>query len=578
MKSISRRRFGAFLALFAALVALTVLGIIQVVTNDSIAPGVKVAGVDVGGRSVSEAADTLRRELWPVIGTVRLHRTGKEPVTLALADLGITLDAPATAAAARQLGGVSMLGLDLSLGGDGGEVEPVIAVDAAKLDAALVTLGEEADEPARNARLTVRKGWGIVVVPSSDGQTVDATALVASVTEAAAAGKAYSGPVPMRVVTPEVSTDIARSRAVEATTYFSRPILLRHASRTIVLEPAAMADMLSVNLRSDAARYPLTFRNDRARRALHRLFEWAERPAVDADIVVREKGGITITEAQDGEALDMGFLLEDMDAAAISKGQRTVVVSTSPVLPRLTAEEVRAQGLASLGSQFTTYFDAGNEARARNIALAAKLVDGAIVEPGQIFSLNEAMGPRTVNRGFDYAPVIAGDGVLRQGVGGGICQYATTLFNTALLAGLPIVDRQAHGLYIAHYPVGRDATVAWGSIDFTFRNDTGRKLVIRSWTHNNALTVALVGRTGRSVALATGRFYDVRSPVHTKSNPRVVFDADLGPGVVRWEQGVDGRSIKVERVVRDADGRVLFRDSFVSRYVPLDWVKRVGTS
>ena len=85
------------------------------------------------------------------------------------------------------------------------------------------------------------------------------------------------------------------------------------------------------------------------------------------------------------------------------------------------------------------------------------------------------MGPRTANRGFDYAPVIASDNVLRQGVGGGICQYATTLFNAVFFAGLPVVERHAHSLYISHYPIGRDATVSWGSADFKFRNDTGQE-------------------------------------------------------------------------------------------------------
>ena len=187
------------------------------------------------------------------------------------------------------------------------------------------------------------------------------------------------------------------------------------------------------------------------------------------------------------------------------------------------------------------------------------------------------MGPRTTNRGFDYAPVIAADGVLRQGVGGGICQYATTLFNAVLLAGLPVVEREAHSLYISHYPIGRDATVAWGAVDFKFRNDTGKTLLIRSWVEGDHLTVAIVGKTGREVTFKTSSFYDSRKPAHGKSDPRVIYDADLGPGVVRWERGIDGHSVKVERTVRDAQGAVLFRDAFVSHYEPLDWVKRVGT-
>jgi len=336
--------------------------------------------------------------------------------------------------------------------------------------------------------------------------------------------------------------------------------------------------MLSVNIGADADAYPLTFRNDRARRELRRLLSWAERPPLDARIIVHPKGGITVTQSRDGEVVDLEALVDDLDAAAAGGGMRTVVVSTSAAAPKLSSEDVRRMGLSSLGSQFSTYFDPGNAARAGNIALAAKLVDGTVIDPGRTFSLNAAMGPRTVNRGFDYAPVIAADGVLRQGVGGGICQYATTLFNAALFAGLPMVDRQPHSLYISHYPIGRDATVAWGSADLRFRNDTANKLLIRSWVEGDALRVAIVGKTGRAVDLKTTRFYDIRKPAHGRSDPRVIYDADLGPGVVRWERGINGRTVKVERTVRRTDGTLVFRDSFVSRYEPLDWVKRVGTS
>jgi vancomycin resistance protein YoaR len=273
----------------------------------------------------------------------------------------------------------------------------------------------------------------------------------------------------------------------------------------------------------------------------------------------------------------MPVLLEDLDDAAAGGGLRTIFVALTPAFPELSTADVESMGLAALGSQFTTYFDPRNAARATNISRAAKLVDGTLVAPGATFSLNETMGPRTTNRGFDYAPVIAADNVLRQGVGGGICQYATTLFNAVFFAGLPMVEREPHSLYISHYPTGRDATVAWGAVDFRFRNDTGRSIMIRSWVDGDALTVALVGKTGREVTYTTTPFYDIRKPAHGKSDPKVIYDSDLGPGVIRWEQGVDGRSVKVERTVKDASGDVLFRDTFTSHYDPMDWVKRVGT-
>jgi vancomycin resistance protein YoaR len=381
----------------------------------------------------------------------------------------------------------------------------------------------------------------------------------------------------MRAVPPQVSTADAESRAGVAAMYLARPVTLRYRERTVVLSPKDMAGMLSVNTGANADTYPLTFRNARAEARLHQLFAWAETPPVDARIEVHPEGGITVTPSKPGEVLDMKVLLEDLDDAALGGGLRSIFVALTPAMPKLSSEDVETMGLASLGAQFITYFDPRNTSRAGNIALAAQLVDGSVIQPGQTFSLNATMGPRTTNRGFDYAPVIAADGVLRQGVGGGICQYATTLFNAVLLAGLPIVERQAHSLYISHYPIGRDATVAWGAIDFKFKNDTGKALMIRSWVQNDHLTVAIVGKTGREVTFETGPFYDLHKPVHGKANPRVIYDADLGPGVVRWERGIDGHSVKVERTVRDASGAVLFRDTFVSHYEPLDWVKRVGT-
>ena len=314
----------------------------------------------------------------------------------------------------------------------------------------------------------------MTVVPGEDGVSVDPVALERAILAAIDEGRAYAGEIPVKAVPPKVSTADAEERAGAAGAYLSRPLTLRLRERSVQLTPAAIAGMLAVNTSSDADLYPLTFDNAVAKARLHQLFSYAETQPQDAQIVVHAEGGITVLPSRDGIVLDMPQLVDDLDAAASGGGLRQVVVALRPALPGLTSDDVATMGLASLGSQFTTYFDASNPGRATNIALAAKLVDGTIVQPGATFSLNATMGPRSVNRGFDYAPVIAGDGVLRQGVGGGICQYATTLYNAVFFAGLPVVERHAHGLLIAHYPVGRDATVSWGGPDFKFRNDTGQ--------------------------------------------------------------------------------------------------------
>ena len=551
---------------------------LQLAVRDRIGDGVTVAGLDVGGQTAAGARETLARSLERRVSAVTFQTSAGEPLTLTLAQLGMSVDVTATAEAALARGRRELpLGLQVWLPGGGGDVAPAVRVNAASYEHGLEAVRAAVDVPARDARLEISaSGDGVRVVPSRDGTKADAVALERAILAGVARGKAYVGPVPMRAVPPKVSTADAEARAGAAALYLSRPLTLRYRERTVVLSPAEMAAMLSVNTRADADIYPLTFRNARASARLHELFSWAETPPVNARIEVHPEGGITVTPSKAGEVLDMKVLLEDLDDTAVGGGLRSVFVALKPAMPELSSEDVVSMGLAALGSQFVTYFDPRNTTRAGNIALAAKLVDGSVIEPGQTFSLNAAMGPRTTNRGFDYAPVIAADGVLRQGVGGGICQYATTLFNAVLLAGLPIVERQAHSLYISHYPIGRDATVAWGAIDFKFKNDTGKALLIRSWVEGDHVTVAIVGKTGRKATFKTGAFYDVRKPAHGKSNPRVIYDADLGPGVVRWERGIDWHSVSVARTVRDAQGAVLFRDTFVSHYDPLDWVKRVG--
>ena len=573
-----RRHVWSATALLVVILAVAGLAALQLATWGSVGDGVSVAGVSLQGLDRSAAAGAVASQVDERLGTVRLETGEAEPLVLSLRQLGISVDADATARKAYAAGRRELpLGLSVWLPGGSTEVSPVVRVDTNAYAKGLESVRAVIDTPAKDARLKFA-GERFTVVPAQDGREVDAVALERAILATLAAGQGYAGPVPTRAVTPEVSTVDAEARASAAAVYLARPITLRYRSREVILSPEQMAGMLSINTGDDADAYPLTFRNDHARAELHRIFAFAETPPVDATVEVNDDGTVSVTESSSGNVLDMPVLLEELDdAASGGGGLRTIFVALTPAFPKLSTADVESMGLAALGSQFVTYFDPRNESRANNIALAAKLVDGSVVEPGGTFSLNAAMGPRTANRGFDYAPVIAADNVLRQGVGGGICQYATTLFNAVFFAGLPVVERQAHSLYISHYPIGRDATVAWGAIDFKFRNDTASSIMIRSWIDGGALTVALVGKTGREVSYTTSDFYDIRKPAHGKSNPRVIYDGDLGPGLTRWEKGIDGQSVRVERTVKDGDGKVLFRDTFVSRYDPLDWVKRVGT-
>jgi vancomycin resistance protein YoaR len=569
-----RRRISraALVALGVFVVAIAACGVLQGLLYGRVPFGVTAGGVALSGDRVAQARVALAHQLavHDLSGVVLDTRQG--PLALKLSDLGLTIDIAATARQAVARGRHDVLGLRLWFGGRGA-IAPVVRFDAAAFEAGLQKISPAATTAPRDAKL-VLVGDSVAVRPSATGLAIDEARLKAQLMAALASWRRFSATAPLMVSQPTVDTAAAQSAASQAAAYLATPLYLRFRGHEIALSPANMAGMLAVNTGADAASAPLTFDNPRGRAALLRLFAFVEKPAVDATAVVKGRK-VRIAPSKQGFGLDMPRLLSDMDYVAAQPGLREVVVPVTVLEPTVTTDQITALGLEGLGSQFTTYFDQTNKPRAQNIVQAAKLVDGTVIKAGTVFSLNDTLGPRTVNRGFDYAPVID-NGVLRLGVGGGLCQFATTLFNAAFLAGLPIVERHPHDFYIDHYPIGRDAQVAYGSQDLRFRNDTGHALLLRCWAGGGQVTVVLVGSTGRTVTFTTSRFYDLHSSGTSRRHPRVITDDTLARGITVFEQGFDGRTVRVVRTVKDGS-RVLSRDAFVSSYAPKDWIKRVGT-
>lgn len=222
------------------------------------------------------------------------------------------------------------------------------------------------------------------------------------------------------------------------------------------------------------------------------LVRHLEGPPVDAQLVLADLGqpqgpfgfsdfdGRKITRVEPdrpGTRVLREQLLVRLMQAMTSESDRQVEVPVALVSATVRAEQVARLGITHLLARFTTEFDEARSNRAHNIRLAAQKVHGTVVAPGGVFSLNDVVGPRTEAAGFKEAPVIV-EGQFVPGIGGGVSQVATTVFNAALLANLQVIERHHHALAVQYVPLGQDATVWYGLTDLRFRNVSSGPLLI----------------------------------------------------------------------------------------------------
>jgi len=281
---------------------------------------------------------------------------------------------------------------------------------------------------------------------------------------------------------------------------------------------------------------------------------------------------VNIIPSENGRKVDTSTALAKMKKAVFADAPRQVFLSTNVVEPDRTTEEAKAMGIKERISSFSTTFNSANAPRVNNIRLLAKALDDTTIAPGKVFSFNQATGPRTADKGYEEAPTIV-QGELVPSIGGGICQVATTLFNSVFFAGYPVTARQNHSFYISHYPAGRDATVGWGGPDFRFENNTDSYLLIKTWSSSSSVTVAIYGTDyDTTVSYKASDFTNYKEfATMNVEDPTLPLDQE----VVKTS-GIEGRDITVYRTVK-RDGKVIREDKFFSRYKPRHAVIRVGT-
>jgi vancomycin resistance protein YoaR len=534
------------------------------VAGDKVPRGTTVAGVAVGGLTEDEAAGLLEDELGDRADRDLAVTVGDRTTQVSPEEAGIAIDYAASAAAAGARKSWSPGWLwDYATGGD--EVAPVVDVDDDVLAAYLSELGDQVrTQPVEGAIRFKPKGIRVtepVVGTELDTEGARDELLAAYLDEDDPAAE-----LPVDQAAPAIdAADLEAARTEFADPAMSGPVTLRFGAAEVTLTPQQFGRAL--RLVPEDGRLLPQLRPKALAQQLSGLVSGDGAAPVDAQVRLLA-GRPRVIPAKPGVTFDQS----DVDAAFLElvirpEGERSMDVSSEVVEPEFTTQDAEALAIKDEISSFTTYYPYA-EYRNINIGRAAELVDGTIVKPGETFSLNGTVGERTAENGFTTGFIIS-NGIFAEDLGGGVSQMATTTFNAAFFGGMTDVQHKPHSFYIDRYPVGREATVAWPTVDLQWRNDTPYGVLVHAHvtpstpTEQGVVTVRLFSTKYWDITTRTGERYAFTSPA-----TRTLDTPDCYPN-----SGYGGFDVNVWRYWRRTGSTELERtEKMHTTYIPSDTV------
>lgn len=511
--------------------------------GDRIPRGVTVAGVDVGGHSPAEAVRLLRAGLADRVDTPITVRVDGRSAAVSPDRAGLSVDyvASVSAAGAEQSWDPHRLWDYYT---DGADLDAVIGVAELPMRSTLQHLAEGLGRPARNGTVTFGER-GISVVKPRPGEQVDPDAARAAIT-AAYLQDGATVDLTLQPAQPDIdAADVQEALDDFANPAMSGPVTLVFGHSRVQLSPRDYAAALRMKP-EDGALVPAVDLD-----TLTALVDDQIRhhgTPVDATVAMVD-GSPEVVPAKHGVSYEPEAVRAAFLRVVAQEGDRRVTVPATFEKADFTTEDARALKIRERVSTFTTYFpDAGD--RNGTIDRAAELVDGTVLEPGDTFSLNDTVGPLDDR-------------------GDGVSQVATTVFNAMFLAGLKDVEHQPHHFYLDRYPVGREATVAWGSVDLRFQNDTPYGVLIDAHvtpstpSSPGVVTVSMWSTKHWDITTSTSERHDVTAPGVRHLS---------GPGC-HPTTGHDGFDVDVVRSFRKPGESALdHEETFHTRYAPSDTV------
>ncbi|MFG3440210.1 VanW family protein [Nonomuraea sp. NPDC047897] len=531
-----RRVLPGALILLLVLVLLAYL-VPAVMMSGAVLRGTSVAGVDIGGLTVTQAADKLRTELAAKVSKpVTIEVSGRKE-TVQADEAGLELDVVATIGEARS-GFPSPVDVWRGLTGTT-ELQPKLTIDTSQLTRTVEGLAKSHDKEPREGRVTF-EGLRPVATEPADGVLLDREDAVRRIADAFLNSRP-SAVLTLRPAKAETTPEVVAEARAEAGRAVAAPITLAIGAKRATLPPATIAAHLSYVADGKGGLTP-RFDAEAALAAVERnLVDESQAPR-DATYRIVD-GKPELVTARTGRGVDGERLARDVTRVIGRQGDRIVPVRLSVVRPEVATAEVSNLGIKENVAEFTTTFECCRP-RATNIQRMAAQLDGHVVKPGETFSLNDTVGARTREAGYVEADQIVG-GRMVGIIGGGVSQFATTLHNAAYFGGFEEVERTPMDYYDARYPAGRDAALLYPDRDLKWRNDSEYGVLIKTASTGTSVTVTL---------WSTRRYDKIQAVESERRAPTAFRRTTSGaPGCIPTV-GTPGFTIDVTRVfVKDGE-------------------------
>ncbi|MEV0615619.1 VanW family protein [Nonomuraea sp. NPDC050404] len=529
--------------------------------SGSVLRGTRVAGVDIGGLTVTQAAEKLRADLGARLSKPVVADIGGQKETIQADEAGLELDVVGTIGQAPS-GFPTPEEVWQGLTGTT-ELQPKITVDSSQLTRTVEGLAESVDKPAQEGRVFF-SGLQAKARQPEDGVLLDREDAVRKITGSFLSGGGTVA-LPLRPAEPATTSESVTKALAMAKAAVAAPLTLTLGDKQVPVPPAMIAANLTFNPDGDGTLVPEFDAKKVLASVESSLVDAAQQPR-DATYQIVD-GKPVLVPARSGRGVNDKLLARDAEKVFQEGGDRTVAVRLGTVAPDVQTSQIQGLGIREAVSTFTSSFDCC-QARVKNIQRMAQEFDGHIVRPGATFSINDVVGRRTVEDGYVEAGQIVG-GRMVNIVGGGGSQFATAMYNAAYFGGFDDVEHQPMDYYAPRYPAGRDVALLYPDLDLKWRNDSDHGVLIKTAFTDRSVTVTL---------WSTKR-YDKIEAVTSQPRDHTPFrrETSSSPGCLPTV-GEQGFTIDVTRVFQK-DGKVVKRDKkLTTKYRPQAQVACTGAT